>query len=589
VLDGALSICAAETVAFDADSVLVFENLASQVGAGLSRLRALAQLKTSLQDQALFMTAIGQSAEGIIVTDADSRIIYANPAATRSSGYQLDEMLGRTPHMFQSGVHDKGFYDAMWAKLSTGHSFHGVLMNRRKDGVLHEEETTITPVYDTDGDLLAFVAVQHDLTQLRELEHTVSQQRDDRRTLVEIMRDVLSSDSVEATATELCIAATRLAGIDGAIVLFAHPNGKVLPLGMISGEQNDVLRVGQAVPMIDTAALMAVCAAGPWWADLHDRTGPAGMFPEVADMMIGQGFHATGYAPVRWNGEMVGVLSVATKSADARDWMPARLSVIEELGTFTGMLLGESVMQLAERERDRASMQAVIDEAQFHPVFQPIVELATGKVVGYEALTRFDDGVRPDVRFEEAHRVGLGCELERACAVAALRAATALPADAWMSLNFSPSALLDGTAASTIGGVAQQIVVEITEHLEIDSYAAVRTAIEACAPAKLAVDDAGSGFASLRHILELEPALVKLDIGLVRGVDHDLARQAMVAGLCHFSGRIGTTLIAEGVETMEELCTLRDLGVQLVQGYLVGRPAPVDALGPTTIDLTHCC
>lgn len=588
VLDGAMSVSAAESDAFDADAVQVMEDLASQVGAGLSRLRALSRLNKALQDQALLMTAIDQSAEGIIITDPNATILYVNPAATTASGYSAEELIGETPRVFRSGVHDQGFYDALWARLNSGESFHGVMMNRRKDGVLHEEETTITPVRDADGAVQAFVAVQHDLTHLRELEHAVSQQRDDRRVLVDIMRDVRSADSLDATASDLCAAATRFEGIDGAIVLFVHPSGQILPLGMRDDvEQNDVLRVGQAIPLINTGALMAVCAAGPWWADLHDPTGPAALFPEVRDLMVGQGFSATGYVPIRWEGELVGVLSIATRSPDAREWMPARLNVIEELGTFTGMLLGESVVRLGEKERERAVVQAIIDGSLFHPVFQPVVDATTGAVVGYEALTRFDDGMRPDLRFAIAHDAGLGSELESVCAAAALGEAHVLPHDAWLSINFSPAALTDGTAAATIGGATRQIVVEITEHIEIDSYAAVREAITACAPARLAVDDAGAGFASLRHILELEPDLVKLDIGLVSAVDRDPARQALVAGLCHFSARTGTMLIAEGVETVGELRVLRELGVGFVQGYLLSRPASAADLVDRPIDLAE--
>ncbi|MEQ1701870.1 MAG: PAS domain S-box protein, partial [Ilumatobacteraceae bacterium] len=460
VLDGAMSVCAAESDAFDADAVQVMEDLASQVGAGLSRLRALERLNKALQDQALFMTAIDQAGEGIVITDPAANIIYVNPAALQSSGYTAEEVIGHTPRVFRSGVHDQGFYEAMWSKLTNGESFHGVLMNRRKDGTLHPEETTITPVRDADGLLQAFVAVRHDLAQLRELEHAVTQQRDDRRVLVDIMRDVRSSDTLEATAGELCKAATQLDGIDGAIVLFAHPSGQILPLGMLTdAEQSEVLRVGQAIPMVDSGALMVVSAAGPWWADLNDPTGPAGLFPEVCDFMVSQGFTATGYVPIRWEGEMVGVLSIATKSPDAREWMPIRLSVIEELGTFTGMLLGESVMRLGEKERERAVVRSIIDGSQFHPVFQPVVDATSGVVVGYEALTRFDDGMRPDLRFAIAHDAGLGSELESVCAAAALGEAHVLPSDAWLSINFSPAALTDGTAAATIGGATRQIVV----------------------------------------------------------------------------------------------------------------------------------
>jgi predicted signal transduction protein with EAL and GGDEF domain len=96
--------------------------------------------------------------------------------------------------------------------------------------------------------------------------------------------------------------------------------------------------------------------------------------------------------------------------------------------------------------------------------------------------------------------------------------------------------------------------------------------------ARLAVDDAGAGYAGLRHILELRPHFVKLDISLVRNVDNDPARQAMVIGMAHFATYVGCDLIAEGVETANELTTLKLLGVPFGQGYLLGRPAPVDAI-----------
>lgn len=578
VSDGALTVCAAEHDAFDADAVQVIEDLASQVGAGLSRLRAAAKLTRSLRDQALFMAAIDQSAEMIVITDPDSSIIYANPAASVASGYRFDEMIGKNPRMFQSGLHDRAFYEAMWGRLLGGQSFRGVMVNRRKSGEIYEEEATITPVHDAEGSLLAYVGVKHDLTHQRELEAAVTREQVDRGMVVDIMRQVRPTDSIEATAAALCQAITRLDDIDGAIVLFLHPSGVVMPLGMLPPHVTpEVLQVGKGVPLADTERLVEVSSAGPWWADLADRTGPAGLFPEVSDLMQSLGFTATGYVPIRWEGEMVGVLSVATQSPSANEWFASRLGVIEELGTFAGMLLGESAARMVVQERERGLLRRVIDESQFHPVFQPVLDLISGDVVGYEALTRFDDGVRPDLRFATAFEVGLGSELESVCAALALGEAQALPPDAWLSVNFSPSTVIDGTAAATIASTSRQIVIEITEHIEIESYSAVRRAIAACAPARLAVDDAGAGFASLRHILELEPDVVKLDIALVSGIDHDPARQALVAGLCHFASRIGAMLIAEGVEEPGELEVLRDLGVGHVQGYLIGRPARVDA------------
>ena len=147
-----------------------------------------------------------------------------------------------------------------------------------------------------------------------------------------------------------------------------------------------------------------------------------------------------------------------------------------------------------------------------------------------------------------------------------------LPPEHFISVNYSPGAVVSGEVGRTLQDLDREVIVEITEHSVIPDYAAVRAALPHLPHVRLAVDDAGAGFASLRHILELRPDFVKLDIGLVRGVNADPARAAMVAGMCHFARVTGTRLIAEGVETQAEADSLRVLGVELAQGYLFGRP-----------------
>ena len=123
--------------------------------------------------------------------------------------------------------------------------------------------------------------------------------------------------------------------------------------------------------------------------------------------------------------------------------------------------------------------------------------------------------------------------------------------------------------------VRSQVVLEITEHVGIEDYVALREAVARLGnDVRFAVDDAGAGFASLRHILELAPSHVKLDRALITRIDTDPARQALVAGLVHFAEAIGAVLIAEGVETVAERDALMGLGVRFGQGYLLGRPAP---------------
>lgn len=228
--------------------------------------------------------------------------------------------------------------------------------------------------------------------------------------------------------------------------------------------------------------------------------------------------------------------------------------------------------------RDRAEVGSVIEAGAFHPVFQPITSLRDGRVVAYEALTRFDDGCRPDVRFATASRVGLDAELAVATIETALRDARHLPPGTALHLNVAPRLLGHPPLRALLTGTgARRVVVELTEHEPIDDYGRVRTALAGLAGIGLAVDDAGAGYASMTHILALGPDEVKLDRQWVQGVDLDPARRALVSGLVSFAEATGTVLVAEGVESAAEAETLTVLGVHHAQGWHFGRPERVRA------------
>jgi PAS domain S-box-containing protein len=236
-------------------------------------------------------------------------------------------------------------------------------------------------------------------------------------------------------------------------------------------------------------------------------------------------------------------------------------------------------MALARR-RDEAvdRIESTIETQAFGAVYQPIVDLSTGSAVGYEALTRFTDGCRPDLMFATALECGLGIKLETATLAAALDGARGLPPRTWLSLNVSPPLLADvETLGATLGLRARPLVLEITEHETIEAYGPLREAVLRLGPdVRLAVDDAGAGVANFHHLVELRPDFVKIDVSLVRGVDTDLSRQAVVAGILHFAAAAHCQVIAEGIETEAEMAMLTELGVALGQGYLLGRPAAAE-------------
>jgi len=260
--------------------------------------------------------------------------------------------------------------------------------------------------------------------------------------------------------------------------------------------------------------------------------------------------------------------------------MTGVLSSLGEYAAVTAALLGPQLAGGSERSELRAVISAAINDRTFTPVYQPIVELESRMAVGYEALTRFHDGVGPLQHFADGEAAGLGLELELATLRAAMAGATSLPSNCWVSFNMSPTTILAVAGGALSGHLdGRHLVVELTERLAVEDYAAIRSALLSMGDGvSLAIDDAGAGFSSLRHIIELSPRFVKLDLRLVRGVDLDAARQALIAGMVHFANETGCVLVAEGIETEAERRALRRLSVSFGQGYLLGRPAPAEVL-----------
>jgi EAL domain-containing protein (putative c-di-GMP-specific phosphodiesterase class I) len=258
------------------------------------------------------------------------------------------------------------------------------------------------------------------------------------------------------------------------------------------------------------------------------------------------------------------------------------LPVIAEFGPAASALLGVELHANQLADELRRKLREIISTAAFHPVFQPIIDLDTGLVVGYEALTRFADGEPPSDRFSAAWSVGSGVELELATLDRAILVGRDLPSGRWLSVNISPRLLTHLAALRRILTRGNRpIVLEITEHVQIPDYGAIRMTLQKLSPARISVDDAGSGFTNFAHIVDLQPDFVKIDIGLVRGVDADPARQAMIVALCHFARSTNCQLIAEGVETRDEARTIKALGVTFGQGYWYGRPLAIDAFSAT--------
>ena len=252
-----------------------------------------------------------------------------------------------------------------------------------------------------------------------------------------------------------------------------------------------------------------------------------------------------------------------------------------------GMVRGFTAVSRLFRDGDVVSGDAAVTErvdqlihdGLLRTAFQPIVCVRSGRVVGVEAMSRFpaEPAQGPDQWFRDADRAGRGVELELAALERAASRTGSLPAHLYLSLNVSPATLTSVDLPLLLEGLGlspDRVVVEVTEHVGVDNYDQLQAARQRLRAAgiRLAVDDAGAGFASFRHIVRLQPDVIKLDRGIISGIHAEPAQRALAGALVSYAHEVGALVVAEGVETAEELSTVACLGVDAVQGYLLGRP-----------------
>jgi EAL domain-containing protein (putative c-di-GMP-specific phosphodiesterase class I) len=228
-----------------------------------------------------------------------------------------------------------------------------------------------------------------------------------------------------------------------------------------------------------------------------------------------------------------------------------------------------------------------VDALRVH--LQPIVDLGTGHAWGVEALARFPGHPQPGPSdwFAAAVRDGRGAALEQVALRGALALLPLLPADMRLTVNLSAAALLLPQVHGLLLDAADaRVLVELTEHEQVDDYPGLAATLAALREVGvgLCIDDFGAGHSSLRHVLHLEPDVVKLDLALVQGVADCPRRQALVAAMLTFCASSGAMLVAEGVETHDDLCRLRELGVGHAQGWFLARPADPDVVLPAMTD-----
>lgn len=312
-----------------------------------------------------------------------------------------------------------------------------------------------------------------------------------------------------------------------------------------------------------TFGLLACAAAAALLAEapaVRDQPGPI-------DWVVLAAFGVPGLG--------LGVATAGGYGQQSRRWHQLEREVLA-LRTGSPLLPNRSVTpEDDEGLPSEEEVQELIDLARVQIAIQPVVELRTGQVVGHEALSRFGGRVPTDRWFKAASRYGLSGALERITLSKALTLLEVLPPEVFLAVNISPAALNDDVVVALLTAAdLSRVVVEITEHEAVSDYGFARRTLGALrqSRARIAVDDTGAGFASLRHVLMLQPDLIKLDTSLTRGIERDEKQQALVRAVTVFAAQVGADVLAEGIEEQDQLDAVLAIGVRYGQGWHLGVP-----------------
>lgn len=402
----------------------------------------------------------------------------------------------------------------------------------------------------------------------------------------------------------------RIIAAQNEIVQFAHDPNKVVN-AVIRRTQELTRSTGAVVEILDDDALVYWAASGSAESQVGLWIGAAGSLSGLCiarnmvlccddseeDPRVNRqacrrvGLRSMLVTPLLYEGKPLGVLKVL--SPYPRAYREPDIQAMTMMATLVGAVLGHAIEYSdllsdyrGRVEADRAAqrhkadlvggIEALIRDQVLIIVFQPMVSLSDGRIFALEALSRFPPGMPPpDVWFAQAADIGLGLNLELEAARIALDRLDDVPQPYRLSINASPQTIASDAFLALLSAYDMaRVIVEITEHTTISDYDTLRACLRGlhARGVLIAIDDAGAGFASLRHILHLSPDIIKLDISLTRGIDRDIRRQTMMSAIQTFASGTNATIVVEGVETESELRVLTDLGIGYGQGFHLGRP-----------------
>jgi diguanylate cyclase (GGDEF)-like protein/PAS domain S-box-containing protein len=537
--------------------------------------------------------AVEQTADSIVITDKRGAIEYVNQAFEQITGYSASEALGQTPRLVKSGVHDAEFYRRLWATIERGEVFRDVLVNRRRNGELYFEEKTITPLRDEAGEITHYISTGKDITERMQVQERL-QYLAHHDALTELPNRVLFMDRLTHALTRAQWHERVVAVLFLDLDRFKYINDT---FGHNVGDkflQHMAARLKSCVREGDTVARLG----GDEFALLLEDVGQVADIAPVADKLL-----AALAAPFVLEGREFFVttsIGISLYPADGVDGQTllkhadTAMYRAKDLGRNNYQFYSADLSAKAfERLTLETSLRRALERDEFLLYYQPQVDIKSQRLIGVEVLIRWrhpELGVVSPTQFIPlAEETGLIVPigewvLRSACTQARAWRAAGLGFGS-ITVNISGRQFADPALAARIGQVlsdtkldAGLLELEITESVVMhDPQSAVHTLEQLNAMGvRIAIDDFGTGYSSLAYLKRYPIDTLKVDQSFVRDVTHDPNDASIVQAIIAMARSMQLRVIAEGVETEEQLTFLRTHGCEAVQGYLFSRPVPAE-------------
>lgn len=533
--------------------------------------------------------------EAMIITDVDSIILRVNQAFTDITGYTAKEAIGKKMNFLQSGYHDEAFYKTMWKKIIETGAWQGEIWDRRKNGEIYPKWLTITAVTDTSGNVTHYVGTQSDISALKAAEQKIRllAYYDP---LTQLPNKYLLEQYIEQSTTT--IGSNYVALLVLGLTRFRSINNS---LGYIAGDEL-LKKVGTRLSACLSGGTKLARLGGDKFAILVDniiQPEDAARFAGILVAELMRPFKITQYDDIRI-GVSIGISIYAKESNNANlliEQAESALYQAKNKGYNRFAYFSDELTRIArERMELEAHLHNAIEESQLCVFYQPQIDIKTNRMIGAEALVRWNDPIYglipPDSFIGVAEECGLihilgEWVLKETCRQGKIWLDLGLP-PIRLAVNVSPqqfkysniTALVSKVLIET-GFPAELLELEITENGLMENNENKEHTVRVLKELRalgiyLAIDDFGTGYSSLSYLKRFPVQVLKIDKGFIKDIPNSYNDMEIAATIIAMAHTLGFKVLAEGVETLEQLEFLEHKGCNSYQGYLKSEPLPAD-------------